>query len=211
MIRKWLAVFAGISGIALYNWWILVPFRPGVLISPNELFSDLEVTGHPFAVAMQRADFAAGVLILMAFLLVGSSKRRADFREWVAMLVFAVAGAAGGLFPETCTNGISAACRSLEWGFRLPGSHYIHIVAGIVEFGSITLALVFAYKRTHGSDTLSARIYHMLGKGAFAAYLLLAIAYLFNVMGSVIEPVFFLGFSIIVVLQLFERMKISDS
>jgi len=50
----------GIAGLLLYNWWILAPFKPGLIVSPNELFSDLEVTGQPFATSMQHADLYPG-------------------------------------------------------------------------------------------------------------------------------------------------------
>ncbi len=52
----------GIAGLAAYNWWLLVPVRPGLMSSPDELFSNLEVTGQPFAALMQRADLTAGIL-----------------------------------------------------------------------------------------------------------------------------------------------------
>jgi hypothetical protein len=194
----------GIAGLLLYNWWILVPLKPGLMHSPNELFSDLEVTGQPFASAMQHADLLSGVLILMALLLIGCQKKRPEFREWVAMLVFAGAVLIGGIFPEACPDGISAACRALEWSFQLPLHHYLHIIAGIFEFGGITFALAFAYRRTRGLQTFRAKIYHRLGLGAFVTYPILGLAYIVNIFGSLIEAVFFVSFALIVMAQLFD-------
>src|ERR1039458_8771249 len=84
-LRTNLSIFFVFIGLALYNWWILVPLKPEILRSPNELFSDLEVSGQPYAQAMQRADIAAGIFILIAFLLLFSKKMKASFREWTTM------------------------------------------------------------------------------------------------------------------------------
>src|SRR5208283_1649897 len=43
------ATTTGLVGVAAYNWWIVVPFRSGLLKSPNGFFSDLEVSGRPDA------------------------------------------------------------------------------------------------------------------------------------------------------------------
>ena len=99
----------------------------------------------------------------------------------------------------------SATCRRLEWSFQLPFHHYVHIIVGIFEFAGITLALVYAYRRTRLDHSHCARIYRVLTKGAFIAYPLLAFAYLTNVLGSVIEGVFFVGFTMVVLTELFER------
>ncbi|HUY47526.1 MAG TPA: hypothetical protein VMV92_17630 [Streptosporangiaceae bacterium] len=77
----------GITGLLAYNWWLLVPLRPGLMHSPNELFSNLEVTGQPFATAMQHADLLSGLLLAAAFLAAGSSSIPGGRREWLAMMV----------------------------------------------------------------------------------------------------------------------------
>lgn len=56
--RVTLAWTLGAAGLLAYNWWVLVPVKPGMMHSPNELFSNLEVTGRPYAIWMQRADLA---------------------------------------------------------------------------------------------------------------------------------------------------------
>ena len=210
LTKPGIALVLIVVGLLLYNWWILVPLKPGLMHSPNELFSDLEVTGQPFAAAMQYADLMSGVLVLAALLLIGCQKKRPEFREWVAMIVFAGAVIIGGIFEESCPDGISAACRSLEWSFQLPLHHYLHIIAGIFEFGGITFALAFAYRRTRGLKTFRAKIYRRLGRGAFAAYPILGLAYIVNILGSLIEAVFFTSFAIIVMAQLFDLIAAKD-
>jgi len=188
-----------------------VPLEPGLLRSPDELFSDLEVPGHPFAAAMAHADLVSGILLLSAFVLcsgISFARRRG---EWWAMVVFTLAGIVGALFPEACADGASAACRRLEWTLRLPLHHYVHIVAGIFEFGAVTLALALAYRRTRGQRSRAAVVYRIVGKVALPAYLLLGAAYLFNIWGGVMEAVFFVGFTTVVLLELFERPDVPRS
>ncbi|MGD0882920.1 MAG: DUF998 domain-containing protein [Acidimicrobiales bacterium] len=197
----------GIASLISYNWWVLAPFKPGLMRSPDELFSNLEVTGQPYASVMQHADLLAGLLLLGAFWAVGATSIPGGGREWLAMMFFAVGGALGGLFPEQCADGINAVCRNMEWSFLLPLSQYLHIIAGLIEFGAITIALVLAFRRTRDLDTRSARAYHHLYWGMFVAYPLLGLAYLLDTLGAVMEGVFFVGFTVMVVAQLAERTR----
>jgi hypothetical protein len=236
LLRVALAWVLGVAGLAAYNWWILVPLTPGLMTSPDQLFSDLEVNGNPYASVMQHCDLASGLLLLAAFLVAGywpaggAAKPRANRSEWLAILGFAVGGGVGGAFPEVCEDGVSAACRRLEWHFQLPASQYIHIVAGIIEFACITIALFFAARRTRGTGTRGtgysgtetrgtgtrgtgtrgarsrvAATYRSLTVGAIIAYPLLGLAYLVNRLGGVMEGVFFIGFTVMIVAQLAER------
>ncbi len=66
----------GVFGLVAYNWWVVVPFVPGVMPSVNGFFSDLEATGRPHAALMSDADLAAGILLLAALLLRGSTARQ---------------------------------------------------------------------------------------------------------------------------------------
>jgi hypothetical protein len=194
----------GIAGMVAYNWWVLVPLKPGLMRSPNEFFSNLEVTGQPYAAVMSHADVTSGLLVLGAFLVAGPA---ADARrEWFSMVVFALAGLTGGLFSQVCADGVSRACMRAEWHFQLPASEYIHDGSGIVEFTAITLALLFAVLRTWGERTVPARIYRLLGAAAIVAYPLLGAAYLFNRLGAVVEGVFFVGFTVMVLTLLAERL-----
>jgi hypothetical protein len=195
----------GICSLLFYNWWILVPLKPGLMTSFNELFSDLEIDGRPYAAAMQHADLAAGLLLLIAFLILGSRKHIKNFKEWLAMIFFAIGGAIGGIFTESCSDTTSAVCRRLEIRFQLPAHHYLHIVAGIIEFGSITIALYIARKRTRNQKTQTAKAYSILAKAALIGYPLLILAYLTNFLGGFIEMFFFLAFTMITITQLWER------
>jgi hypothetical protein len=202
--RRTLAWVCGVAGLSAYNWWVLVPFKQGLLHSPDELFSNLEVTGQPYAIAMQRADIAAGVGLLAAFVLAGTSSER--HREWLGMVVFALAGVIGGIFPQVCEDGIDAGCRAAERHFQLPLSQYLHDGAGVLEFAGVTLALWFAVRRTRGERTVTAHAYRFLAGAALIAYPLLGLSYLVNVLGAVLEAVFFIGFTTMVLLQLAEGL-----
>jgi hypothetical protein len=198
---------AGTAGLLAYNWWVLVPFKPGLLRSPDEFFSNLEVSGHPYAMVMQHADVLAGLLLLVAFAVAGSRNLPGGWWEWLGMVVFSVAGGVGGLFPQVCSDGISARCLNLEWQFSLPASQYVHDGAGIIEFTAITLTLGHAVLRTRSERTPTARRYRRLIIGAGVAYLFLLLAYLFDALGAVVEGVFFVGFAVMVLTQLAERTR----
>jgi hypothetical protein len=204
-IRPVAAWTCGMAGLASYNWWVLVPLRPGLMRSPNELFSDLEVTGQPFATSMQHADLVAGLLLMVGFLAAGSQSIRGGRSDWAAMMVFAASGTLGGVFPEVCADGISTTCRSMEWHFQLPAHQYLHIVAGILEFGAITVALLIAFRRTRHEQSRSASAYRYVARAALIAYPVLGLAYLTNRLGSIPEAAFFVGFTVVVINELAER------
>ena len=95
----------GVAGVLAYNWWVVVPFVPGLMPSVNGFFSDLEATGRPHAALMSDADLAAGLLLVAALLLRGSTVRHRVRREWKWMMAFALAGAIGGRYPYACAEG----------------------------------------------------------------------------------------------------------
>jgi hypothetical protein len=194
------------AGLLAYNWWVLAPFKHGLMRSPDELFSNLEVTGQPYAIVMQRADVTAGILLLLAFILAGSRAVVEGRREWLGMVVFAMAGAIGGLFPQVCADGLSPACMSAEWHFRLAASQYVHDGSGVIEFAGITLALLLAIMRVRGNTSVTARGYRFIGWVVLVAYPVLGVSYLFDFYGAVIEAVFFSAFTAMVLLQLSERL-----
>jgi hypothetical protein len=123
------------------------------------------------------------------------------------MMGFAVAGAVGGLWPELCNDTSNATCRRMEWRFQLPVGQYLHIVAGILEFTFITVALVYAAARNRSLTTRLAATYRGLLWGAIVGYPLLGAAYLSNRLGGVMEAVFFTGFTVMVVTQLADRTR----
>lgn len=201
----------GVAGLMAYNWWVLIPLKPGLMRSPNELFSNLEVTGQPYAAAMQHADLLAGLLLLGAFLAAGSNSLAGARREWLGLVTFAAACGIGGIFPQVCDDGLSPACMSQEWHFRLDPSQYLHDAAGVTEFAAITIVLLLASRRTRDDQATASRTYRHLVLAAFVAYPLLGLAYLTNILGSVIEAAFFVGFTVIVVTQLAERTRATSS
>ena len=64
-----MAVTICIPAVLAYNWWLIVPFRHGLLTSVNSFFSDLEVKGAPDAGVFGKLDVIAGALFLAALLL----------------------------------------------------------------------------------------------------------------------------------------------
>lgn len=196
-----------VAGAAAYNWWVVVPFVPGLLPSINGFFSDLEVNGRPHAAQMSDADLAAGVFMLAALLLRGSASDNAPRREWKWVVVFAVAGAVGGRYSYACSEGLSATCRSLEWHLQLPVHHYVHIASGIVEFAALTTAAVMAMVRTRGDGTLEARFYAAVVKVLAVCYPLLGLVYLTDRLGILVEPIFFIVFSAVVLAEVFEPTR----
>lgn len=194
----------GIGGVLAYNWWVGVLFVPGLMTSPNEFFSDLEVPGLRYADLMQRADLLAGVLLVGALLLRGASGRHGVRREWKWLVAFAAAGAVGGRFPYVCSEGLSATCRNLEWHLQLPLHHYIHVISGIAEFLFLTVAVIVAVRRTRGETTREARAYRMILKVLIVGYPFLGFVYLSDRLGAFVEPVFFLAFTAMIIVSLFE-------
>jgi hypothetical protein len=194
----------GVAGAVTYNWWMVVPFVPGLLPSVNGFFSDLEATGRPHADLMAEADVVAGVLLVLALLLRGS---RVDGRvrpEWKWMVAFAAAGAVGGRFTYACSEGLSASCRAAEWHLRLPVHHYVHVASGIVEFATVTVAAVLAARRTREDGTHWSRVYLGVVVVLLAAYPFLGAVYLSDRFGAFVEPVFFVTFSAMALAEILE-------
>ena len=194
----------GVAGAVAYNWWVVVPFVPGLMPSVNGFFSDLEATGRPHAALMSDADMCAGVLLVAALLLRGSTARSGVRREWKWMVAFALAGAIGGRYPYACAEGLSAACRQMEWHLQLPLHHYVHVVSGIAEFAFLTTAALIARRRTQHDGTVEGRVYDMVVKVLFIGYPLLGLVYITDRLGTLVEPIFFVAFTAMVLGELFE-------
>jgi hypothetical protein len=205
--RLALAKVVGIAGIAAYNWWVVVPFVPGLMPSANGLFSDLEVAGRPYASTMARADLVAGGLLVAALVLRGATYAGGTRREWKWLVAFAVAGAVGGRYPYACAEGLNASCRRMEWHLQLPPHHYVHVASGIAEFATLTVAAVLAMRRTRQDDTPESRIYATVVKVLAVGYPLLGLVYLTDRLGTLVEPLFFVAFSVMVLVELFEPAR----
>jgi hypothetical protein len=201
------AKVVGVAGVLAYNWWVVVPFVPGLMPSVNGFFSDLEATGRPHATLMSDADLCAGILLVGALLLRGSSAGNGARREWKWMVAFALAGAIGGRYPYACAEGLSAACRQMEWHLQLPLHHYVHVVSGIAEFATLTTAAFIAHRRTRHDGTVEARIYAAVVRVLVVGYPLLGLVYITDRLGTLVEPIFFVAFSTMVLAELFEPIS----
>ena len=206
-MRLGLAKVVGVAGVLAYNWWVVVPFVPGLMPSANGFFSDLEATGRPHAALMSDADLVSGVLLVAALLLRGSTARTGVRREWKWLMAFAVTGAIGGRYSYACSEGLSAACRQMEWHLQLPVHHYIHVLSGIAEFVTLTTASVLAMQRTRRDGTWEARLYSGVVKVLVVGYPFLGLVYLTDRLGTLVEPVFFIAFSAMMVGELFEPIR----
>jgi hypothetical protein len=206
-LRLFLAQFLGLAGIVLYNWWVYVIVATNLLISTDEFFSDLEATGRPDATLFQHFDLAAGIVMLVAFLVRGPWGPNGKRKEWRWLLLFALAGAVGGHYGYACPEGLSAACRSAEWHLKLPLHHYLHVIAGIIEFATMTTAVYIAWKRTRDDSGWVAKGVQATWITMLIGYPLLAVAYLTDRFGAFVEPIFFVCFSVMVAIELLEPRK----
>jgi hypothetical protein len=201
---------AAALGLGLYNWWVWA-VRPGRwLSSADEFFSDLEATGETHSAALRHADVLAGALVLVALALGGGFAGSSRRPEWALLVTFASASVLGGLFPYVCAEGAAASCRAAEWQLRLGWRHYVHIGAGILEFAAVTAAIVLAARRTAGKASGAGRTYRALLTTLLLGYPLLAVAYLADRLGALVEPVFFLCFSVAVLTELLEAEDAAD-
>ena len=202
--RLALAKALAVAGVLAYNWWIVVPFVPRLMPSLNGFFSDLEANGRPHAALMSDADLLAGVLMGAALVLRGSRADGVVRREWKWLVAFAIGGVVGGRYTYACAEGLNATCRQLEWHLQLPIHHYVHMLSGITEFAALTVAAVIAMRRTRGEGTTEARVYSGLVKVLAVGYPLLGLVYLTDRLGTLVEPVFFLTFSAMIVAEVAE-------
>ena len=194
----------GVTGIAVYNWWIVAPFQHGVMTSTNGFFSDLSATGQPRATLLQHLDLTAGLLLLVAVLLrARRSATRASGASGSGSWCSPPRPPSGRTTPTPAPRASSASCRSAEYSLQLPAHHYLHMLSGITEFGSITWVGVLAWRRTREQHTLESGVYRLVIASFLVSYPLLAVAYLGDRGGIFIEPVFFLTFTAIVLTELF--------
>lgn len=203
--RNWrtlLAGLTGLAGLAAYNWWVGVLFVRGMVPSPDGFFSDLSANGQPHALLLQRLDLAAGLLLLAALALAGRPASRTENRLWPWLVAFAAVTAVGGLFPYACAAGLDPACRHLERTWQLPVHHDVHMVAGVAEFFTATMAVALARITDPDCASLAGKAGHVLVPVLLIAYPLLGVAYLGGRSGVFIEPVFFVMFSAMVAIEL---------
>ena len=202
--RRPAGIAIGVAGLAIYNWWVVVAVQGRLLTSPDELFSDLEAVGRPDAAALQHLDLLAGLVLIAALVARGRRGPDGPRAEWPWLVAFAAAGAVGGRFAYACPEGLSASCRSAEWRLALPSHHYVHVAAGIAEFTTATVAVYLARQRTRPVERPTTKVIRWTGRTLEIAYPLLGYAYLTDRMGAFVEPIFFLCFSTMVLVELLE-------
>ena len=208
--RHTLGLAVGIVGIAVYNWWVFVAVEGRLVTTPNELFSDLEANGQPEAAVLQHLDLAAGLLLVVALVLRGPKGPSGRRAEWPWLVAFGASGAIGGRFAYACPEGLSATCRAAEWHLALPLHHYVHMAAGVAEFTTATVAIYLAWRRTRGQGTTEARAVEWVGRALLLAYPILGFAYLTDRLGAFVEPVFFICFSAMVIVELVEPDQVVE-
>ena len=206
--RRPVAIAVGTGAVALYNWWVVVALHTHLLTTPDELFSDLEANGRPDASLLQHLDLAAGLMLMAALLLRGRRGPDGPRAEWPWLLAFAASGAVGGHFAYVCPEGISASCRSAEWRLALPPHHYLHVLAGIAEFATATVAIYLARQRTRPVERPTTQVVRWTGRALVVAYPFLALVYLTDRMGAFIEPIFFVCFSVMALVELAEPDRV---
>jgi hypothetical protein len=198
-------VTLGVLGALTYNWWIAALFIPGLLTSANAFFSDLEAAGLRDATAFQRLDITSGLCWALALVLRGRAGRDGLMRpEWKWCLTFALLGALGGVFVESCPEGTSSVCRSLERHLQLPLHHYLHLVAGTGEFVCVAMAMWLAARRSKGRPTPEGRVYRGLFAAAIALGPLLGLCYLTDRLGAPLEPVYFIALTTMALTEVLE-------
>lgn len=196
----WIAPAVAIVGATMYNWWIVAAFRH-ILPTPNMLFSDLEVEGGQYSHLFNSLDFAASALFLLALLLTGARGRRT---EWITMIWFTAFGMSGAVFHYSCAEALSAACRSAEWHFELPMTHYAHMLSGIGEFGAVILVVLMA-RRRHGDTPSIWRAFNRAQSDLLIFALpLIAATYLLDRWEAAIEPILLIVASSQVIKSLLE-------
>jgi hypothetical protein len=209
--RVVLARAIGVVGVAVYNWWVILPFLSGWLVSPHGFFSDLSADGQPHAEVIRRLDLASALLLLLALLLRGPVGRGGSRPEWRWLVGFTAAVVMGARFPYACASELDSACRALERHLDLPAHHYVHMGAGIAEFTTMTMAIWLAHGRTRGADNRADRVTRSMVIVLAVAYPLLAVSYLAHWMGAVIEPVFFVTFSAMILFELLEPSELAEA
>jgi len=196
----WIAPALAVLGACLYNWWIGATFRH-ILPTPNMLFSDLEVAGGRYSRLFNTFDFSASVLFLLALLITGSRGRRT---EWLLMCWFTVFGMTGAVFHYSCAEALDPACRSAEWRFQLPLTHYGHMLSGILEFGFVIVAIWLARRRLRETPSVWRLVNRILVDLLIFALPLIAATYLLDRWEAAIEPLLLVVASTQVMMSILE-------
>ncbi len=206
ILQRWrLAKVLVVVATLASNWWLLVPWLPGIVDPRLGLFSDLEVPGAAYSSVFRGCDLFAASLFLCALLLRGPNNGAMTRRPEFSLLVaFSVAGMMGALTPYVCAESSSLSCRQLERHLQLPPRHYLHIVAGVAEFLFITIAAWRIFQRTKTGPPQLQRAAQGVIITLTVAYPALVAVYLGDYFGAFVEPVFLLSFCAVMAMEIFE-------
>ena len=80
----------------------------------------------------------------------------------------------------------------------------MHVVSGIAEFATLTVAALIAVRRTRHQGTVESRAYAAVVTTLLAGYPLLGLVYLTDRLGTLVEPIFFVAFSVMLLTEVFE-------
>lgn len=190
-------------GLALFNWWLALPWLVERDRMFDRLLSDATAVGAPNAAGLRAMEAVGAVLLLLSLLLRGPLDRDgATRRDWWCAVVLVVFELSNAVFVESCQSGTDLDCFDRELRFGLPWFHYAHIVSGIVEWGAALLLAWFGWRRLQGAARGS--IYGWLL--VYAAFILtpLAIAFMTHRLFSVVEFTVYVAFSIALFLTVTE-------
>ena len=202
--RRPLIVVLLVVGLALFNWWIALPWlvpRTGMF---DRLISDATADGSPNAILIRLLEGTGAALVFLALLLRGPDdehgRRRPDWWCAVGLVVFEAFDA---VFVESCQSGTDRVCFDRELSFALDWHHYLHIAGGVFEWTFALLAAWFGWRRLRG--TRRGRVYGALLVYAPIVLLPLAVTFVTHRLFAVVEFTIYTAFSILIVLVVSER------
>jgi hypothetical protein len=199
MIERWewrIAVVLGALAIALHNWWVYI-YPAGWMPhhSFHALISEAAAVDQPHGRLLSMLDVIVGIALLVAFGLRWRFWKRTSIVMWIYGVMWALGGLFEGIFPMECASTPDKACGKAELKFTLPVHHYLHIGLGILEFAGGSFMILKAWK-TPAYGWL-ARLGRWLAVSLLVCYPLIGLTFFTKHWQGIMEPVFFVIFSII--------------
>src|SRR5437868_13333421 len=137
----------------LYSAWVPGEFAASTADRFNGYLSELAAGDQPWSPLLRLTETMAGLTCLLGVGLV--ARVPGEWLGWLGMAVFAVASAAGGLFPLDCAVLSDPACE--QGGLSL--AHYAHTVSSSIALAALLTGMVPLTLRRHSlvSWTITAR------------------------------------------------------
>ena len=155
------------------------------------------------------AGSMAGLALCVAFaLLVAFGLRyrfwsRTSIAMWWYGVMWALGGLFEGIFPMQCASTPDKACGKAELRFTLPVHHYLHIGLGVLEFAGGSFMILKAW-RTPALGWL-ARLGRVMSGWLLVIYPLIGLTFFTKKWQGIMEPVFFVTFTVIAAAVLWYR------